>query len=36
VGYQRWIEGQSPAATPGKKTASPVQMNLTLLRAKEI
>ena len=36
VGYQRWVEGQSPAVTRGKTTASPVQMNLTLMRAKEI
>ncbi len=36
VGYQRWIEGQSPAVTSGKKRPSPVQMNLTLISAKEI
>jgi hypothetical protein len=33
---QRWVEGQSPAATRGKATASPVQMKLTLMRANEI
>lgn len=36
VGYQRWVEGQSPAVTPFIKGQSPVQMNLTLMRAKEI
>jgi hypothetical protein len=36
VGYQRWVEGQSPVVTPGNKAKPPVQMNLTLMRAKEI
>ena len=36
VGYQRWVERQSPIATPGKNAPFPVQMNLTLMRAKEI
>ena len=36
VGYQHWVEGQSPAVTPGKKTKPPAQMNLTLMRTKEI
>jgi hypothetical protein len=36
VGYQRWIEGQSPAVTPLGKSRPPMQMNLTLMRAKEI
>jgi hypothetical protein len=36
VGYQRWVEGQAPIVTRGKTTASPVQMNLTLMRTNEI
>ena len=34
--YQRGVEGQSPTVTPLGKSRSPVQMNLTLMRAKEI
>jgi hypothetical protein len=36
VGYQRWVEGQSPTVTPFIKAQPPTQMNLTLIRAKEI
>lgn len=36
VGYQRWVEGQSPPPTAGHKAQTPLQMNLTLMRAKGI